>query len=156
MLLDRLVGSLFAANAVGHVTVSPDPYLWESAEIAASWADRWRLEPRFLENVPPRKGLRNKTPACGLISWRRRSAMGNELSRWPCVPTPEQRIVTEAVMTADRRPLPDDLNALREIIGGRPADPQTMQRLIKCNLVEEFNGTALLTTRGIKALSLPK
>ena len=38
------------------------------------------------------------------------------------LPTPEQRIVTEAVMTADRRPLPDDLNALKEIIGGRPAD----------------------------------
>ena len=54
-------------------------------------------------------------------------------------------------MTDDRRPLPDDLNA---IIGGRPADPQTMQRLIKCNLVEEFDGTALLTIRGIKAASL--
>jgi hypothetical protein len=26
-----------------------------------------------------------------------------------------------------------------------------MQRLITCNLVEEFDGTALLTTRGIKA-----
>jgi hypothetical protein len=60
----------------------------------------------------------------------------------------------EAVTIADRRPLPDDLNALREIIGGRPADPQTMQRLITCNLVEEFDGTALLTTRGINAASL--
>jgi len=29
-----------------------------------------------------------------------------------------------------------------------------MQRLITCNLVEEFDGTALLTTRGIKAASL--
>ena len=57
-------------------------------------------------------------------------------------------------MTADRRPLPDDLKALKEIIGGRPADPQTMQRLITCNLVEEFDGTALLTIRGIKAASL--
>ena len=60
----------------------------------------------------------------------------------------------EAIATADRRPLPDDLNVLREIIGGRPADPQTMQRLITCNLVEEFDGTALLTTRGIRAASL--
>jgi hypothetical protein len=60
----------------------------------------------------------------------------------------------EAITTADRRPLPDDLNVLREIIGGRPADPQTMLRLITCNLVEEFDGTALLTTRGIKAASL--
>jgi hypothetical protein len=70
------------------------------------------------------------------------------------LPTPEQRIVTEAVMTADRRPLPDDLKALKEIIGGKPADSQTMQRLITCNLVEEFDGTALLTIRGIKAASL--
>jgi hypothetical protein len=57
-------------------------------------------------------------------------------------------------MTDDRRPLPDDLNALKEIIGGRPADPQTMQRLIKCNLVEEFDGTALLTARGVEAAAL--
>ena len=57
-------------------------------------------------------------------------------------------------MTADRRPLPDDLNALKEIIGGGPADPQTMQRLITCDLVEEFDGTALLTTRGIEAAAL--
>jgi hypothetical protein len=49
-------------------------------------------------------------------------------------------------MIADHRPLPDDLDALKEIIGGRPADPQTMQRLVTCNLVEEFCGTALLTT----------
>jgi len=56
-------------------------------------------------------------------------------------------------MTADRSPLPDDLNALKEIIGGRPADAQTMQRLITC-LVEEFCGTALLTTRGIEAAAL--
>ena len=57
-------------------------------------------------------------------------------------------------MTADRRPLADDLNALKEIIGGRPADAQTMQRLITSNLVEEFDGTALLTTRGIEAAAL--
>jgi hypothetical protein len=40
-------------------------------------------------------------------------------------------------MTADRRPLPDDLDALKEIISGRPADLYTMQRLVNCNLVEE-------------------
>jgi hypothetical protein len=57
-------------------------------------------------------------------------------------------------MTADRRPLPDELDALKEIIGGRPADPDTMQRLVACNLVEEFDGTALLTTRGIEAAAL--
>jgi len=69
-------------------------------------------------------------------------------------PRPQQRIVTEAVMTADRRPLPDDLIALKEIIGGRPADAQTMQRLITCNLVEELDGTALLTSSGIEAAAL--
>jgi hypothetical protein len=57
-------------------------------------------------------------------------------------------------MIADRRPVPDDLDALKEIIVGRPADPQTMQRLVTCNLVEEFCGTALLTTRGIEAAAL--
>jgi hypothetical protein len=57
-------------------------------------------------------------------------------------------------MTADRRPLPADLNALKGIIGGRPADPQTMQRLITCKLVEEFDGIALLTSRGIEAAAL--
>ncbi len=41
------------------------------------------------------------------------------------LPTPEQRIVTEAVMTADRRPLPDDLNALKE---SSVEGPQTRRR----------------------------
>jgi hypothetical protein len=71
--------------------------------------------------------------------------------RFPC---PHQRIALEVVMTADRRPLPEDLNALKEIISGRPADPQTMQKLVTCNLVEEFDGTALLTDRGIEAAAL--
>ena len=66
-------------------------------------------------------------------------------------PRPQQRIVTEAVMIANRRPLPDDLDALKEIIGGRPADPQSMQRLMTCNLVEELDGTAILTSSGIEA-----
>jgi hypothetical protein len=57
-------------------------------------------------------------------------------------------------MTADRRPLPDELDALREIISGKAADPQTMQKLVTCNLVEEFDGTALLTARGIEAAAL--
>jgi hypothetical protein len=48
-------------------------------------------------------------------------------------------------------PLPDDLTALKEIIGGRPADPQTIQRLVTCNLVEDFDGTALLTASGLEA-----
>jgi hypothetical protein len=62
--------------------------------------------------------------------------------------------VMEAVMTADRRPLPDELDALKEIISGKAADTHTMQRLVACNLVEEFDGTALLTARGIEAAAL--
>ena len=54
-------------------------------------------------------------------------------------------------MNANRRHLPEDLTALREIIGGKPADPQTMKRLVTCNLIEEFGGTALLTASGIEA-----
>jgi hypothetical protein len=57
-------------------------------------------------------------------------------------------------MSADCRPLPDDLDALKEIISGRVADPYTMQRLVACNLVDEFDGTALLTARGIEAAAL--
>jgi hypothetical protein len=63
-------------------------------------------------------------------------------------------IVMEAVMTVDRRPLPDELEALKEIISGKAADTHTMQRLVACNLVEEFEGTALLTNRGIEAAAL--
>jgi len=55
-------------------------------------------------------------------------------------------------MTRDaRRPLPDDLDALMQIISGRAADLQMIQRLVNCDLVEEFDGTALLTLRGIEA-----
>jgi hypothetical protein len=54
-------------------------------------------------------------------------------------------------MTADHRPQPDDLDALKEIISGSVADYQTIQRLVTCNLIEEFDGTALLTASGIEA-----
>jgi hypothetical protein len=54
-------------------------------------------------------------------------------------------------MPADCHPLPGDFDALKEIVNGRAADLQTMQRLVRCNLVEEFDGTALLTARGIEA-----
>ncbi len=57
-------------------------------------------------------------------------------------------------MTVDRRPLPEDLDALMQIISGKAANAQTMQRLVHCDLVEEFDGTALLTLRGIKAAAL--
>jgi hypothetical protein len=58
---------------------------------------------------------------------------------------------TETVMNNNRNPLYDDLAALKQIIAGKPADPLTMQNLISCNLVEEFDGIALLTESGIQA-----
>jgi hypothetical protein len=54
-------------------------------------------------------------------------------------------------MGARRLPQPDDWSALKELIGGRPVDRRTLQSLITCNLVEKFNGTALLTVSGIEA-----
>jgi len=58
-------------------------------------------------------------------------------------------------MTANYRPpSDDDLQALKEIIAGRAADPETMKNLVTCNFVEEFDGTALLTARGIKMAKL--
>jgi hypothetical protein len=84
----------------------------------------------------------------------RHDAKGNEPSRWSCVAHARNKFFREVVMTADRRPLPEDLNALKEIISGRPADAQTMQRLITCNLVEDLDGTALLTSSGIEAAAL--
>jgi hypothetical protein len=84
----------------------------------------------------------------------RHDAKGNEPSRWFCVAHARNKFFREVVMTADRRPLPDDLNALKEIISGRPADAQTMQRLITCNLIEDLDGTALLTSSGIEAAAL--
>jgi hypothetical protein len=62
--------------------------------------------------------------------------------------------VRNAVMTVDRRPLPDDLDALMQIINGRAADSHTIQRLVDCDLVEQFDGTALLTLAGIEAAAL--
>jgi hypothetical protein len=57
-----------------------------------------------------------------------------------------QRSSTETVMNIN--PLPDDLTALKQIISGKPADPKAM---INCSLVEDFDGTALLTARCIQA-----
>jgi hypothetical protein len=54
-------------------------------------------------------------------------------------------------MSPSRRPLPEDLTALKKILSGIPADEQTMKRLVNCNLVEEFDSTALLTEGGIRA-----
>jgi hypothetical protein len=57
-------------------------------------------------------------------------------------------------MIDHRRPLPDDLDALMQIISGKASDFESTQRLISCNLVEDFDGTALLTLREIRAAEL--
>jgi hypothetical protein len=57
-------------------------------------------------------------------------------------------------MDADRRPHPDDFNALQEILGGSPANATTIQRLVACNWIEEFDGVALLTAGGIEAAEM--
>jgi hypothetical protein len=51
-------------------------------------------------------------------------------------------------------PRPEDLKALQEILGGSPADATTIQRLVTCNWIEEFDGIALLTASGIEAAEL--
>jgi hypothetical protein len=57
-------------------------------------------------------------------------------------------------VNADIRPTPDDFRALKEIVGGSPADAMTIERLVACNWVEEFDGVALLTADGIEAAEL--
>ena len=57
-------------------------------------------------------------------------------------------------MNANLRPRPDDFNALQEVLGGIPADATTIQRLVACNWVEEFDGIALLTASGIEAAEM--
>lgn len=49
------------------------------------------------------------------------------------------------------QPSPADLRCLKEIVDGRRADRAAIERLKSCRLVEEFNGTALLTERGVQA-----
>jgi hypothetical protein len=57
-------------------------------------------------------------------------------------------------MTSDRCPLPYDLDAFMQIISGRTVDSQTIQRLVDCDLVEEFDGTAVLTIKGVETAAL--
>ena len=83
---------------------------------------------------------------------RRPSHLEREPFPKSCVARRQTMTLRNAYMTRDaRRPLPDDLDALMQIISGRAADLQTIQRLVNCDLVEEFDGTALLTLRGIEA-----
>jgi hypothetical protein len=54
-------------------------------------------------------------------------------------------------MESSDNPKPADIRALKEIIAGTPADPMTMKQLMTCNLVEELDGTAILTDKGLQA-----
>jgi hypothetical protein len=86
--LYRLVGFLFAANAFGDVPVSPDPYLYESAEMAVYHGP---TAGKVLTTTPGKTFRKQKLsvrsrPPMALIPCRRRSAtMGNEPLRWSCV-----------------------------------------------------------------------
>ena len=44
-----------------------------------------------------------------------------------------------------------DIREMKEIIAGTPADPLTMKQLMTCDLVEELDGTAILTDKGLQA-----
>jgi hypothetical protein len=56
-------------------------------------------------------------------------------------------------MNSDR-PLPYDLDAFMQIISGRAVDSHTIQRLVDCDLVEVFDGTAVLTIKGVETAAL--
>ena len=43
-----------------------------------------------------------------------------------------------------------DISALKQIIAGTPADPLTVRQLVNSDLIEELNGTAILTDKGIQ------
>jgi hypothetical protein len=54
-------------------------------------------------------------------------------------------------MKNEEQPMPDDICAFKELIDGKPADQVTMRRLVTCCLIEEIDGTAILTKYGIEA-----
>jgi hypothetical protein len=41
-----------------------------------------------------------------------------------------------------------------QIISGRAVDSNTIQRLVDCDLVEVFDGTAVLTIKGVETAAL--
>jgi hypothetical protein len=45
---------------------------------------------------------------------------------------------------------PQNISALKQIIAGTPADPLTVRQLVNSDLIEELNGTAILTDKGIQ------
>jgi hypothetical protein len=53
-------------------------------------------------------------------------------------------------MKSDNNPKAADISALKEIIAGTPADNLTIKRLTACDLVQELNGTAILTDKGVQ------
>ena len=53
-------------------------------------------------------------------------------------------------MKSDNNPKAADISALKEIIAGTPADALTIRRLTACDLVQELNGTTILTDKGLQ------
>ena len=48
------------------------------------------------------------------------------------------------------QPTTDDVAALKEIVDGTIPEQSTLTRLARCNLVEDLDGTMLLTQSGIE------
>jgi hypothetical protein len=53
-------------------------------------------------------------------------------------------------MKSDNNPKASDISALKKIVAGTPADPLTIKRLTACDLVQELNGTTILTDKGLQ------
>ena len=53
-------------------------------------------------------------------------------------------------MKSDNNPKAADIRASKEIVAGTPAGDLTIKRLTACDLVQELNGTAILTDKGVQ------
>jgi hypothetical protein len=53
-------------------------------------------------------------------------------------------------MKSDNNPKAADISALKAIVAGTPADDLTIRRLTACDLVQELNGTTILTDKGLQ------
>jgi hypothetical protein len=78
-----------------------------------------------------------------------------DLSRNPDIGEPLSSILIhtlERSLTMDekQKPEPSDLAAFKEIVGGKIVDLSTLRRLAECELVEDINGTTVLTDTGVE------
>lgn len=60
------------------------------------------------------------------------------------------RRILEPAVKSNINPKAEEIAALKDIIDGKPADSLALKRLVTCNLVEELNGTAILTDKGLQ------